>query len=119
MELVFVSEFELFGLSVFIGELGLSFCRFKAPFGLGIFLLNLAVSYFYSSKPIQLESGIPYSIDNSLPKLDLKTIRKEGVSENQDNDSNHNSFNSIPINVDVKQYKVCNIKKHSKTINIV
>ena len=66
-------------------------------FGLGIFLLNLAVSYFYPSNPVWIESKLSGS--NEIPK-----------SKKQNRDQNHNakrtSIDAMPISIDVKSYKV-------------
>ena len=72
--------------------------------GLGIFLLNLAVSYFHSSRPLQFENSISYSHQNGGQQ---NSNDKEGdIFKKDSHVPKTGSIDTMPISVDVKQYKV-------------
>ena len=72
--------------------------------GLGIFLLNLAVSYFHSSKPLQFEDSNSYFHQNGGQQNGNE--KKEDIFKKDNHVSKHGSIDTMPISVDVKQYKV-------------
>ena len=78
-------------------------------FGLGIFLLNFAVSYYYSSKPVLINANLSGSNEDSVYYKQPRSKGSHKLKTPNDN-AKSNSIDAMPISVDVKQYKV--IKKN-------
>ena len=74
-------------------------------FGLGIFILNLAVSYYYSSKRHWVETGLYGPTEESFIS-DMPEDKEKRKLKEQNHNARRNFIDAMPISIDVKNYKV-------------
>ena len=74
-------------------------------FGIGIFLLNLAVSYYTSSKHSWLEPRLHEEQEKDLRHFPYESTNKMG-SGKQGNNAKTNTLDTMPSSIGSKQLKV-------------
>ena len=74
-------------------------------FGLGIFLLNLAASYYYSSNRHWVDTGLHGPTEEAL-LYDIPEDNDGRKLKEQNHNAKSNFIDAMPISIDVKNYKV-------------
>ena len=74
-------------------------------FGLGIFLLNCAVSYYYTSKPVLLEASLSGPNEESV-SFEIPNKKANRKLKMPHHNAKGNSIDAMPISIDIKKYKV-------------
>ena len=73
--------------------------------GLGIFLLNLAVSYYYSPKGVWIGNEINSPVEASVV-YNTSANKDRSKLEIKINNAKRDHIDAMPISIDVKSYKV-------------